>query len=527
MKRIISLIALCAFVMCTASCESADRLISLVKNNIEDISENVTGAAEDEEKTEVENSIAVCMEESDMLNPISADKETVREVMELVFDPLFELDSQMHITPVLASGYSMSADGLLYDIKIKQDVKWHDGKTLDAYDAAYSVNAAKTSAAYAERLSEVTDCRAVNNDTLRISLSRPVPQFVSLLSFPLVKYGADMTNAYKPVGTGAFTFDGKVGTDKYRLSAFGLYHNGRAKLDNVYIQTVPDLEKYRSLFDVSETDIVSGRIINLTTYMPKGKSRFTDYIGNTAVYAGFNMKSKQLTDAQTRIGIAAAINRESIVSNALYSRAQASDTMINPSSWLYGGGNELKSSREKAMEHLGNAGWGLDSSGYMVRRGKEKLSVVLLADSENEMLLTAAKMIKSDLEKCGIRVTLDEQKNAAYLQKISRHDFDMFVGEYDSGINQDLEKLIKNGENSFSYDSSEAELLISQMGMTTDENAIREIAQQLGKKLAEDMPFVPICYKKESVLCSNKLKSGVSPSVSGCYRVSNMWSVKE
>ena len=129
MKRIISLIALCAFVMCTASCESADRLISLVKNNIEDISENVTGAAEDEEKAEVENSIAVCMEESDMLNPISADKETVREVMELVFDPLFELDSPMHITPVLASGYSMSADGLLYDIKIKQDVKWHDGKT--------------------------------------------------------------------------------------------------------------------------------------------------------------------------------------------------------------------------------------------------------------------------------------------------------------------------------------------------------------------------------------------------------------
>ena len=97
------------------------------------------------------------------------------------------------------------------------------------------------------------------------------------------------------------------------------------------------MEKYRSLFDVSENGYCERQNINLTTYMPKGKSRFTDYIGNTAVYAGFNMKSKQLADEQTRIGIAAAINRESIVSDALYSRAQATDTMINPSSWLYGG----------------------------------------------------------------------------------------------------------------------------------------------------------------------------------------------
>ena len=96
-----------------------------------------------------------------------------------MFDPLFELDSQMHITPVLASGYSMSVpDGLLYDIKIKQDVKWHDGKTLTHMTRHIRLMRQRLLRRMPSVFRRVTDCRAVNNDTLRISLSRPVPQFV-------------------------------------------------------------------------------------------------------------------------------------------------------------------------------------------------------------------------------------------------------------------------------------------------------------------------------------------------------------
>lgn len=536
MKKIISLLLLCAFVLPLAACDGADKIAERVKSNIADIAEEFSDTPDSEEnaKAPVENSINMGITGFDTFNPLLTQSQTVREAMQLVYEPLFEADEAMHTVPVLASGYSISADGLTYNITIKKDVLWHDGKTFDAYDAAYTIKQIMSGVTpYTDRLKDVADYRAVSNDTLRIVLKKPVPQFVLLLSFPIVKYQSEMTvnPSYNPVGTGAFEFKGKIGIDKYALSSFGLYHNGKAKIDNVYIQTAPDAEQYRSMFEVSETDIITSTNVDLTTYMPKGKSRFKDFLSNRLTFIGFNLHSSVLVGTSTRAGLARLINKDNIVDTVLYSRGVASDTPVNPYSWLYYDANtNFSGSRENALELLGNDGWGFNDDGYLQRtvNGKKGLlKLVILTDSESSIKSEIADKIKEDFEKCGIKAVIDAQPYEKYMQKAAAHDYDIFIGECDLGINQDITPLAGSAENYFYYQNKNIDMLISQSGMTQDEDSLKEIYCQICEIIKHDVPFVPLYYAKESVLLSSKIKSGTAPSVSGAFRVSNVWSVLE
>ena len=131
------------------------------------------------------------------------------------------------------------------------------------------------------------------------------------------------------------------------------------------------------------------------------------------------------------------------------------------------------------------------------------------------------------MEKCGINAVIDKEKYERYVQKIAAHDFDMMIGEFDLGANQDIFLLAGSQNNYFSYGSEEADTLMAQAGMMSNEESVKEIYKSLGEILRREAPFTPIYYAKESVLSSGKLKDGIYPSVTGFYRVSNIWSVLE
>ena len=51
-----------------------------------------------------------------------------------LFNAMYELDYNYEIQPVLAESYEASEDGLTYTFKLRQGIKWHDGKPFTAAD---------------------------------------------------------------------------------------------------------------------------------------------------------------------------------------------------------------------------------------------------------------------------------------------------------------------------------------------------------------------------------------------------------
>jgi oligopeptide transport system substrate-binding protein len=152
-------------------------------------------------------------------------------VIKSIFDGLMDYKpGTTELEPDLAESYQISDDGLTYTFKLRDGLKFHNGRAVTAADVKYSleraVNPATQSpgggyfgmiAGYDEMAggsaTELSGVTAVDDKTVEIKLSRPDATFLHLMAInfgyvvpkeEVEKAGANWGQA--PVGTGAFKF---------------------------------------------------------------------------------------------------------------------------------------------------------------------------------------------------------------------------------------------------------------------------------------------------------------------------------
>ncbi|MCC8169085.1 MAG: peptide ABC transporter substrate-binding protein [Oscillospiraceae bacterium] len=529
MKKILTILFAVSLAFGISGCDAVDRIKDSLAIGQESGGEVETVIHEEE----ISNSISLGVLDYDTFNPLTTESETVREAMQLVYEPLFELDGEMRIIPVLAESYSVSADGRTVTVNLKSGIKWHDGSDFNAYDVAYTIKSIRNgSTTYTDALSDVVDHRITGDYSIEITLRNPVPNFAALLTFPIVQYQTPLTvsSKYTPVGTGPFKFDGKLGTDKMQFSANDEYREGRPAADNAYIVFIPDLDKYHSMFEASEIDVMTSNMVDLTQYMPKGGVSVSKFVTNKLTFLGYNFQNDIFAGSATRIGLSQFIDKDDIISSVLYSHASPVDIPINPSSYLYSYDKTVFNSDEiSAMEYLEKDGWSINNSGIYTRNRnnqKQTFDVKLLTNGESVEKVGVANKVAEYFTKFGVEVTVEAVDYDEYLKRIEAKDFDMFIGEIELGSNLDLSPLIKSSWNYFTYQNTDVDTLITQLGMTVDEEEQKLLFDQLADTLMNNMPFVPLYYREGCVLAGSKIKTGIDPSVSSFYRGCEQWSTR-
>src|SRR5579883_3499152 len=79
-------------------------------------------------------------EDPDVLDPTLARTYVGRIVFASICDKLFDIDENLKIVPQLALSQETSADGKTMTIKLRPNVKFHDGEPFDATAAKYSLD---------------------------------------------------------------------------------------------------------------------------------------------------------------------------------------------------------------------------------------------------------------------------------------------------------------------------------------------------------------------------------------------------
>lgn len=165
---------------------------------------------------------------------ISSDSEVL--VANHVYDYLIDIDPDSNVVPSLATGWTISDDGLTYVFTLASDVTFHDGSSFSAEDVVWTYNRLRDPALElptAGLYENISDIQATGDLEVTFTLNNPNPFFLYDLSDNhalMLKAGtADADTNFN--GTGPFKVTNYSPEDRIELEANEAYFvEGEPKL---------------------------------------------------------------------------------------------------------------------------------------------------------------------------------------------------------------------------------------------------------------------------------------------------------
>ncbi len=261
-----------------------------------------------------------------------------------IFDGLLDLDADLHPVPCIAKEWTVSRDGREFVFSLRDDVRFHNGRTVTAQDFVYSFSRIVDpkladhgiSGEFLRKIEgvdafskgqakEISGIRVLDDRRLAITLTTPYASFLSILAMDQTKVvpreeverlGADF--ARFPVGTGPFRLLGGAGLRADTLvvlEANADYFRGRPHLDRVVFHVTTDYNTDRTAdellsgkltFSIVPTD----KLQRVTTDMRFRTVRRTEL---SFAFLGLNLQRPPFDDPLVRRAFAHAVDLQRIV----------------------------------------------------------------------------------------------------------------------------------------------------------------------------------------------------------------------
>jgi peptide/nickel transport system substrate-binding protein len=240
-------------------------------------------------------------DDPDVLDPSLSRSYTARIVFASICDKLFDIDDRLNIVPQLALSHETSADGKAVTIKLRPDVKFHDGESFDAAAAKFSLERHVTMKASYRRpeIGIIDSVSVVDPLTIRLNLKSQFSPLINQLTdragmmvSPKAAAATGDKFGLKPVCAGPYKFIERVQQDRIVVEKFADYWNkDRIFIDKItYLPIIDATVRLANLraggLDLTErvlaTDIKAVRAnprLKLTTAVSLG---FTSLIFNVA-----------------------------------------------------------------------------------------------------------------------------------------------------------------------------------------------------------------------------------------------------
>src|SRR5947208_12223770 len=182
-------------------------------------------------------------EDPDVLDPTLARTYVGRIVFASICDKLFDIDQKLNVVPQLALSHETSQDGKTVTIKLRPNVKFHDGEKFDAEAAKFSLERHLTMQGSFRKpeLAAIDTVEVVDPLTIKLHLKAPFSPLIAQLTdragmmvSPKAAKEAGDKFGLKPVCAGPYKYVERVQQDRIVGEKFKDYWNK----DNVFIDRV-------------------------------------------------------------------------------------------------------------------------------------------------------------------------------------------------------------------------------------------------------------------------------------------------
>lgn len=424
-----------------------------------------------------------------MLDPHLAQDSVSHEVINMMYEGLLGVTKGMKIVPKLAESWTISDDGLTYTFKLRQDVRFHNGRPLVAADVKFSLDRAREpKSVQSDFLTTVASVDVVSDYEINVVLSEPFAPLLGVLAIApvidketLAEHG-DLRNATN--GTGPFKLTQWVPGQVVRLERNPAYYvPGLPYLDGIEYRPLSDDTARVSALRTGEVDLIYGvpaTDVDVLQRDPAVTVITEPVAGYT--YAGINLQKAPFNDLRVRQALAFAADRQAMVDMSVFGFGfpiRTGPVVAPPEAQVH----EVMYPHDiaRAKQLLADAGY---PNGF-------KASV--LVPSAVKRLLATAQVLQANLKEIGIELDVRPLEFGIWLELVQGGDYDLFiisdgppVGDPDALLS--IAYSTGGQFNEFGFSDALVDELLHKGRTTIDQNERNRIYQDAQRRIAEQAP---------------------------------------
>lgn len=513
------------------------------------------------------------------INPLySSINDVDSDLVGLVYSSLYKHGENGGLENDLIETMQTSADGKVYTIRIRPNVKWHNGLPLTANDVLFTFNAIKDQQYKSPLRSSFSGVNAeiIDDQTIIFKLKEVYAGFPELLTFgilPAEIWGRLTPNSVsltelnlKPIGSGPYKFKSLLKFESGNLKLISLeanpdYYSGAPLITSFKFQFFPSMEEAQAALNDGSIDGIGYHADQHAA--PSEEKSFLTYnkLGTAQIKAlFFNTKAGALADGKIRRAVIQAIDRSRLVAelgdgvrplespilpqNEFYTDQyrkyildrDAAQKLIEQAGWKLVEINNadmasipelLKSPEEKkkrlgeSYQALGLGKWYFKGSDFLI----VKITAADIADNKQ-----IAEKLQVDLADSRIKAVI-ELVPASQIQSdvIRTRDYEaLLTGEVlaadaDPYLYWHSSQIGNDGLNLSNFNNKEIDKLIEDGRLTPDVNKRKIDYAKFLSAFAEQVPAVYLYQSNYRYIQSHKVKNFQGQIIfSPCERFANV-----
>lgn len=340
---------------------------------------------------------------------------------EHVHEPLIQstltvTNTNLTIDYDLATDYSVSEDGLLWTVHIRDDVKFTDGEPLTARDVAFTYNTVKEASSVND-FTMLDHAEALDDTTVVFHMTRPF----SIWPYTMAVVGIVPEHAYGSASYGS----NPIGSGRYILKQWDKGQQVILDANPDYYGEQPNMQRVTIVFMEEDAAFLAAQAgeVDLAytsaTYSDQTVEGYSLAAYESVDNRGFNLPAvpEQTTesgetigndftaDVQVRRAINIGVDREEMIDHVLNGYGSPAYSVCDQMPW-YNSASEVTYDPEKAKSLLDEAGWKTGEDGIREKDGVKAELNLLYATGDSVRQALAADF-SEQLKELGISCTLE------------------------------------------------------------------------------------------------------------------------
>lgn len=316
----------------------------------------------------------------------------------------------------LAAGYSVSEDGLTWQVTIRNDVKFTDGEPLTAEDVAFTYNTVKETSSVND-FTMLDHAEAADDATVIFHMTRPF----SIWPYTMAEVGILPEHAYDSATYGTEP----VGSGRYILKQWDKGQQVILEANPDYYGEAPKMKQVTILFmeeDAAFLAAQSGQVdlaYTSATYSEEEVDGYTLAAYESVDNRGLNLPAVSVTtdsegrtvgndftsDVLVRRAINIGVDRQEMIDHVLNGYGSPAYSVCDQLPW-YNEASEVAYDPEGAAALLDEAGWALGEDGVREKDGVQAKMNLLYSNGDSVRQALAADFA-DQMEELGIICTIE------------------------------------------------------------------------------------------------------------------------